>query len=242
MRILLVDDNPWESKPIKSLLEEHGFVVDAVGSAREAIAYAREYSYAAGIFDLYLTNPPRTKDGLELIGQIRSLRREYCPVLVLTHDSTVETEIIVFEAGANEFIPKANLAMPKVMLVRLHAMIQAAQRLSLTSAGMILERGPIILDVFNSEVRVNGEEMMLTRKEYLLLKYLMVTGRPVSTTELINHLWDVTQHATSNYVQVLVSRVRAKLREKLGWSEDDNPIPNARNVQGYVLHDFSYSE
>ena len=118
---------------------------------------------------------PQKMEGLELIGEVRRLRRAYFPILVLTLRGDVETEVRVFEAGANEFISKPLL--PKVLLIRLHAMIQAAQRRSHTVGGMTLVHGPITLDIVDAEVRVDGEKVHLGRAEFRLLKYLMMTGR-----------------------------------------------------------------
>ena len=157
MKILLVEDQVPERNRTKELLETNGFVVDETASAKEAVAFARVYDYDAGIVDLHLSSPPTKMEGLELIGDVRRLRRAYFPILVLTLRDDIETEVKVFEAGANEFISKPLL--PKVLLIRLHAMIQAAQRRSHTVGGMTLEHGPITLDIVNAEVRVDGEKV-----------------------------------------------------------------------------------
>ena len=233
MKILLVEDQVLERKRTKELLETNGFVVDETGSAEEAVAFAKVYDYDAGVVDLHLSSPPTKMEGLELIGEVRRLRRAYFPILVLTLRGDVETEVRVFEAGANEFISKPLL--PKVLLIRLHAMIQAAQRRSHTVGGMTLVHGPITLDIVDAEVRVDGEKVHLGRAEFRLLKYLMMTGRAVSTTELINHLWDSGSRADESNVYNLVSRVRKLLdpEKKL------DPIRNVKEISGYGLRDFA---
>ena len=233
MKILLVEDQVPERKRTKELLEANGFVVDETGDAQEAVAFAKVYDYDAGIVDLHLSSPPAKMEGLELIGDVRRLRRAYFPILVLTLRDDVETEVKVFEAGANEFISKPLL--PRVLLIRLHAMIQAAQRRSHTVGGMTLEHGPITLDIVNAEVRVDGEKVHLGRAEFRLLKYLMMTGRAVSTTELINHLWDSRSSASETNVYNLVSRVRRLLDPHRRL----DPIRNIREISGYGLRDFS---
>ena len=152
-------------------------------SAEEALSHARAYDYDAGIVDLHLTSPPTRMEGLELIRGVRAAAR-------LLPDPRPDAarrrrdEVRVFEAGANEFISKPLL--PKVLLIRLHAMIQASQRRSQTVGGMTLEHGPITLDIIRAEVRVEGEKVYLGPAEFRLLKYLMMTGgrfrRPSSST------------------------------------------------------------
>ena len=233
MKILLVEDQDLERRRTKELLETNGFVIDQARSAEEALNYARVYDYDAGIVDLHLTSPPTRMEGLDLIRDVRRLRRAYFPILVLTLRDDIETEVTVFEAGANEFISKPLL--PKVLLIRLHAMIQAAQRRSQMVGGMTLEHGPITLDIIRAEVRVEGEKVYLGPAEFRLLKYLMMTGRAVSTTELINHLWDSDSRADESNVYNLVSRVRRLLdpQKKL------DPIRNIREISGYGLRDFA---
>ena len=159
MKILLVEDQDLERRRTQELLETNGFIIDQTRSAEEALSYARVYDYDAGIVDLHLTSPPTRMEGLELIRDVRRLRRAYFPILVLTLRDDIETEVMVFEAGANEFISKPLL--PKVLLIRLHAMIQAAQRRSQMVGGMSLEHGPITLDIIRAEVRVEGEKVYL---------------------------------------------------------------------------------
>ena len=233
MKILLVEDQDLERRRTRELLETNGFVIDEARSAEEALSYARVYDYDAGVVDLHLTSPPTRMEGLELIRDMRRLRRAYFPLLVLTLRDDIETEVTVFEAGANEFISKPLL--PKVLLIRLHAMIQAAQRRRQMVGGMTLEHGPITLDIIRAEVRIEAEKVYLGPAEFRLLKYLMMTGRAVSTTELISHLWDSDSRADESNVYNLVSRVRRLLdpQKKL------DPIRNIREISGYGLRDFA---
>ena len=93
----------------------------------------------------------------------------------------------------------------------------------------MLEHGPITLDIIRAEVRAEGEKVYLGPAEFRLLKYLMMTGRAVSTTELINHLWDSDSRADESNVYNLFSRVRKLLdpQKKL------DPVRNIREISGY---------
>ena len=232
MKILLVEDQDLERKRTAALLEDHGYAVDAAGSVVDALDFARVYDYDAGIVDLHLTSPPIRMEGLDLIGQVRRLRRRHYPVLVVTLRNDVETEVQVFEAGGNEFIAKPYL--PTILLIRLHAMIQAAQRRSQTGDGTVLRHGPIVLDVIRAEVRVQDRKVPLPAMEFCLLKYLLMTRRTVSTNEIIAHVWPSARSANANNVHNLVS----KLRKMLDPEQAYEPIRHVREVRGYCLNDL----
>ena len=232
MKILLVEDQDLERERTAALLEDHGYAVDAAGGIDEALDFARVYAYDAGIFDLHLTSPPDRMEGLDLIGQIRRLRRRHYPVLVLTLRNDVDTEVGVFEAGGNEFIAKPYL--PTILLIRLHAMIQAARRRSQSGDGTVLRHGPIALDVIRAEVRVEGRKVPLPAMEFRLLKYLLMAGRTVSTSEIIAHVWPSARSADANNVHNLVS----KLRRMLDPDRAFEPIRHVREVRGYCLNEF----
>lgn len=230
MKILLVEDQALERERTEKLLEDRGYVVDAAVTADEALDFARVYDYAAAIVDLHLTSPPTRMEGLDLIGQFRRLRRHHFPVLVMTLRNDVETEVQVFEAGGNEFVTKPYL--PTILLIRLHAMIQAAQRRNQSLDGTVLRHGPIELDVIRAEVRVHGSKVDLPAMEFRLLKYLLMTGGTVSTNEIVAHVWPSTRSASANNVHNLVS----KLRRLLDPDQTFRPIRHVPEIRGYCLN------
>ena len=232
MKILLVEDQGLDRRRTAALLEDHGYAVDEACNVGEALDFSRVYDYDAGIVDLHLTSPPARMEGLELIGQVRRLRRRHYPILVLTLRNDMETEVRVFEAGGNEFIAKPYL--PTILLIRLHAMIQAAQLRTQTGDGTLLRHGPIELDVIRAEVMVEGRKVPLPAMEFRLLKYLLMTGRTVSTNEIIAHVWPSARSANANNVHNLVS----KLRKMLDPEQEYEPIRHVREIRGYRLNDL----
>ncbi len=72
--------------------------------------------------------------------------------------------------------------------------------------------GPVRLDTRTGRVSVDGNPVKLTSHEYRLLSYLMHhTGRVVSRTELVEHLYDQDFDRDSNTIEVFVGRIRKKL-------------------------------
>ncbi len=231
MKVLFVDDDDLDRTRTKGLLEQNGFLVDEAHNEKKALSYAKVYGYNAGIFDLHLTNSSTKMGGLELIGNVRRLSREkdHFPILVLTRRIDIETEIKVFEAGASDFISKP--FSPGILLTRLHRIILEWERVERRRAAMLIEHGPITLNLIKAEVRVKNVRIELPPAEFRFVRYLMMTKRAVSTEELINHLYDSNSRADRSDIQSLVRRVRLSLdpEQKL------DPIRTAREISGYGL-------
>ena len=87
--------------------------------------------------------------------------------------------------------------------------------------------GPVSLDTRTGRVSVSGNPIKMTSHEYRLLAYLMHhTGRVVSRTELVEHLYDQDFDRNSNTIEVFVGRIRKKL--------DVDIIQTVRGL-GYLL-------
>ena len=102
-----------------------------------------------------------------------------------------------------------------------------ALRRSAGHAQSELTCGPVSLDTRNGRVSVNGNPIKMTSHEYRLLAYLMHhTGRVISRTELVEHLYDQDFDRDSNTIEVFVGRIRKKL--------DVDIIQTVRGL-GYLL-------
>ena len=243
VKILLVEDHDQELRETKEDLEQSGFIVDAARSAEEALSYARSYHYNAVIMDLHLTSSTKEMDGLNLISEIRRLRRpegmdveqrKPPPFLVLTQRTDMEAELNVFAVGGKEFISKRYFRLP-VLVARLNRIIMDSEGIEYDEGG-ILRHGPISLDLLNAEVRVHDEKIKFKRQEFRFLKYLMITKqRAVPTRELVNQLWDSDKGADSSNVYNLVTRVRKLLVP----ATKRNPILHVETIPGYRLLDLT---
>ena len=105
--------------------------------------------------------------------------------------------------------------------------IRALLRRSTGHAQSELTCGPVTLDTRTGRVSVSGNPIKMTSHEYRLLAYLMHhTGRVVSRTELVEHLYDQDFDRDSNTIEVFVGRIRKKL--------DVDIIQTVRGL-GYLL-------
>ncbi|NMM26533.1 MAG: response regulator transcription factor [Glaciimonas sp.] len=216
MRVLIVEDNIEIARQIQAVLLEHGYVVDLAQDGREGKFLGESEPYDAVILDLGLPQ----LDGLSVLRQWRQ-DGHTMPVLILTARDAWTDKVDGLNAGADDYLVK-----PFVMaelLARINALVRRTQ--GRASATIVV--GDMQLDTVTQSVSLAGSPVRLTAMEYGLLAYLAHhAGRPVSKTELTEHLYDQDFDRDSNTLEVLVAR----LRKKLG----DDKIETLRG-QGYRL-------
>jgi two-component system OmpR family response regulator len=221
MRVLLVEDDPTIAAFVAKGLREAGFAVDEAADGETGLTLAREQKFDAAIVDVML---PRL-DGLSLIDALRG-RGVRTPVLILSAKRSVDDRVRGLQAGGDDYLTKP-FAFAE-LLARVQALIRrstgAAEPTTLTA-------GDLTLDLLTREVRRDGQEIELRPREYALLEYLLRhTGKVLTKTMILSHVWGYNFDPNTNVVDVLVSR----LREKIDRSFDTKLIHTVRGV-GYVL-------
>ena len=144
-------------------------------------------------------------DGIAVLEAWRRNKRAM-PVLILTARDRWSDKVQGFDAGADDYVAKP------FHLEEVLARIRALLRRSAGHAQSELTCGPVALDTRTNRVTVSGNPVKMTSHEYRLLQYLMHhSGRVVSRTELVEHLYDQDFDRDSNTIEVFVGRIRKKL-------------------------------
>ena len=213
--LLVVDDDRRIRQLLSRFLMAEGYRVTTAESAAEARASLKGLSFDLLILDVMM--PGET--GFELA---RALRTESnVPILMLTARDEAESRIEGLEIGADDYVAKP------FHLEEVLARIRALLRRSTGHAKSELTCGSVRLDTRTGRVSVDGNPVKLTSHEYRLLAYLMHhSGRVVSRTELVEHLYDQDFDRDSNTIEVFVGRIRKKL--------DVDVIQTVRGL-GYLL-------
>lgn len=201
MRILVVEDDRNLARQMAEALTAHHYAVDLAHDGEEGQFLGDTESYDAVILDLGLP----VIDGVAVLtGWRRNDRR--MPVLVLTVRDRWHEKVAAFDAGADDYVVKPFHL--EELLARLRALIRRASG----HTSSMLACGPLSIDLGNSKVSLDGAPVVLTAHEYKLLAYLAHhRSRPVSRSELIEHIYSQDFDRDSNTIEVFVRRVRKKI-------------------------------
>jgi two-component system copper resistance phosphate regulon response regulator CusR len=222
MRCLLVEDEKKVADFVTRGLRAEGFAVDVVYDGAEGWTRASQFEYDLVILDLMLP----TLTGTELLARIRK-QNQSVPVLVLTARDATADKVRHFEAGADDYLTKP-FAFAE-LLVRAKALLRRGP----INRSSTLRADDLELDRLSKQVRRSGKRIALTSKEYALLEYLLAnSGRVLTRTMIIEHVWDQSFQGLTNIVDVYVRHLRSKV---------DDPFPKKliRTVRGagYCLSD-----
>ncbi|MFN0066176.1 MAG: response regulator [Limisphaerales bacterium] len=221
MRVLVAEDDPKIASFVVRGLKEGGFSVDHAADGEAALDLAGTTSFDAAVVDVML---PKL-DGLSLV---RRLRKEgwATPVIILSARAAVEDRVQGLQAGADDYLTKP-FAFSE-LLARVQALIRRASQATEPTR---LEAGDLALDLLTREAVRGGQKIELQPREFQLLEYLLRhTGRVVTKTMILEHVWDFNFDPQTNVVDVLVSRLRAKV-------DRDFPVKLIHTIRGvgYVL-------
>jgi two-component system copper resistance phosphate regulon response regulator CusR len=220
MRILLVEDEEKVRRFIVRGLKAEGYAIDDVCDGKEGQEYLSAYSYDLVILDLNLP-------GLSGTDLLQHLRKENTnvPVLVLTARDSVADKVRNFECGADDYLTKPFSFAE--LLVRIKALLRRGP----VDRSTVLRVSDLELDRVAHQVRRKERAIDLTSKEFSLLEYLMVnTGRVLSRTMIIEHVWDQSFEGLTNIVDVYIRQLRKKVDE----THDQKLIRTVRGV-GYSI-------
>ena len=201
MRLLVVEDDRDLNRQLVQALSQAGYAVDRAYDGEEGQFLGETEPYDAVVLDIGL---PKV-DGVSVLEAWRKGGRTM-PVLILTARDGWSEKVRGFDAGADDYVTKP------FHLEEVLARLRALTRRATGHASAELVCGPVRLDTKAGRVHVDGAAIKLTSHEYRLLAYLMHhTGRVVSRTEIVEHLYDQDFDRDSNTVEVFVGRLRKKL-------------------------------
>lgn len=216
MRLLLVEDDPMIGEAVLELLRGERYAVDWVRDGDMADTALRSTSYDLVLLDLGL---PR-RDGLDVLRALRA-RRDRTPVLIATARDAVAQRVQGLDAGADDYVLKP------YALDELLARIRALLRRAAGRAEPVYEHQGVSIDTVTREVRVHGQPVVLSAREWAVLEALLARpGRVLSRAQLEDKLYAWKDGISSNAVEVYIHGLRKKLGNEL--------IQNVRGV-GYLV-------
>ncbi|MCU0593895.1 MAG: response regulator transcription factor [Desulfobacterota bacterium] len=225
MRLLLVEDDPKIASFIIKGMKAEGYAVDHAPDGQEGLHMAVTEPYDAAIIDVML---PKL-DGLSLIERMRK-EKVNTPVIILSARGSVDDRVKGLHVGGDDYLTKP-FAFSE-LLARIQALLRRSSGLSEPTR---LTYGDLTMNLLTREVTRGGRKIELQRLEFALLEYLMRnTGRVVSKTMIMEHVWDYNFDPQTNVVESRVCR----LRDKIDKGFERKLIQTVRGV-GYALREAS---
>ncbi|NOZ74482.1 MAG: response regulator transcription factor [FCB group bacterium] len=201
MRILVVEDEPAIGSYIQDCFVERGYSVDWVTTCEQALETAVVEDYDSIILDRRLPD----KDGLFVCSELRS-QGITVPILVLTALSGIDQRVEGLNVGADDYLLKP-FAMDELV-----ARVQALIRRSSYRNQPNLTIRNISLNSLNRNVTVNGEQIPLSNREFLLLEYLMRhADQALTRSQILEHVWETQRDSDTNIVDVYINYLRKKI-------------------------------
>jgi two-component system KDP operon response regulator KdpE len=200
--ILLVDDEPQIHRFLRPTLESAGHAVARAETGAEALRLAASKPPSLVLLDLGLPD----MDGQDVLLQLR----RFCsaPVIILSARDRPAEKIAALDAGANDYVEKP------FDIGELLARLRAALR---TEAGgreqtALFANPPLEVDLVRRLVRVEGNVVALTPREYDLLALLVRNmDRVITHRQLLTAVWGPAHSADVQYLRVYVGHLRQKL-------------------------------
>jgi two-component system, OmpR family, response regulator QseB len=216
MRLLLIEDDTMLGAAIRDGLRAQGLTVDWVREGLTGLSAAATEPFDLVLLDLGL---PRL-DGLDVLRMLREQGKSL-PVIILTARDTIEQRVEGLNAGADDYVLKP------FDVKELAARIRAVTRRHAGRPSTLMRSGEVTLDPVTRDVRLRGEQMALSAREFSLLEMLMHRpGVPLTRAQIEDKLYGWGEEVGSNTVEVFVH----SLRRKLG----SGVIQNVRGV-GYFV-------
>ncbi len=206
MRLLVIDDDKEVRDTLVQKLRAECFAVDAASDGEEGSYMARTNPYDLIILDNMLPK----KTGLMVCDDVRKTGRTV-PILVLSVLSDTKQKIDLITAGADDYLIKPFSF--EELLARIRALLRRPHEIQ----GEVYTLSDLVIDTRQQSVKRGRKHVYLTRKEFMLLEYLLRNrGDVVSRGKIMEHVWDMSSDPFSNTIESHILSVRRKIGDKVG--------------------------
>ncbi len=204
LKILVVDDESRMRKLVKDFLVRKNFDVMEAENGEQAIdLFFAKKDIALIILDVMM---PKL-DGWQVCREIRQYSK--VPIIMLTAKGDEKDELLGFELGVDEYISKP--FSPKILVARVEAVLRRTANVEEES----IEVGGILLDKSAHQVKIDGQEIDLSFKEFELLTYFVTNqGVALSREKILNNVWNYDYFGDARTIDTHVKKLRSKMGPK----------------------------
>jgi two-component system, OmpR family, alkaline phosphatase synthesis response regulator PhoP len=233
-RVLVIEDEMHIQELIRYNLEKNNFAVTLADDGIEGLNQVMKGEYDLVLLDLMLPG----FDGLEICKRMRGDKRtRKTPIIMLTAKSEEFDKVLGLELGADDYMTKPFSV--KELVARVRAALRRVDideneeiQVETESIGNLLTYKDITLDKEKYEVRKSGEKLILTLKEFELLKMLIENrGKVLTRDTLLDKIWGYDYPGETRTVDVHIRHLRQKIHDE---DENNQMIETIRGV-GYKI-------
>ena len=205
LKILVVDDESRMRKLVRDFLVKQNFDVLEAGDGEEAVdIFFKEKDIALIILDVMMPK----MDGWQVCREIRKYSK--VPIIMLTAKGDERDELQGFDLGVDEYITKP--FSPKILVARVEAILR---RSNLLTKDDEISVGGIELNKAAHQVKIDGQEIELSYKEFELLTYFLENqGIALSREKILNNVWYYDYFGDARTIDTHVKKLRSKLGKK----------------------------
>jgi DNA-binding response OmpR family regulator len=205
--LLIIDDDQTLVDLVREYMTKYGWNVISAATPKEGVKLIREKIPRFVILDVMLPE----KDGFEVCREIRTFSQ--VPIIMLTARGELTDRIVGLEVGADDYLPKPFAA--RELLARIQTVLRRGTRSQHSDAQTApLKFGNLEIDLFKRTVELAGEDVILTTAEFDVLALLaQKPGKVFERVEVMDQLKGVDWQAFNRSIDVLVSRIRTKIKD-----------------------------
>ena len=204
-KILLIEDEEKMARMVELELKHEGYAVEKAFDGVSGLAAAEKGGFDLVLLDIMLPG----LSGMEVLRRLR--RTSNVPVILLTARDAVMDKVSGLDSGADDYITKP------FAIEELLARLRAALRKKQSVVRQVYSAHGVELDAHRHEVRVRGQSVELTLREFELLRFLLENkGQVLTRDTLLERVWGYDFSGETNTVDVYVRFLRTKIDEKFG--------------------------
>ncbi len=205
LKILVVDDESRMRKLVKDFLVKKNYDVIEAADGEEALdIFFEDKNISLIICDIMM---PKI-DGFEVVKEVRQYSE--VPIIMLTAKGEEGDELNGFDLGVDEYISKP--FSPKILVARVEAILRRSGK---GTTEDVLSAGGIELDIAAHVVKIDGQVVNLSFKEFELLQYFVVNqGMALSREKILNNVWNYDYFGDARTIDTHVKKLRSKLGDK----------------------------
>jgi DNA-binding response OmpR family regulator len=203
MKILLVEDNPDLAETVAHYLRQEGYICESAPDYKTADDKIGVYHYDIIVLDITLPDG----NGLDLLQKLKRQQADV-GVLIVSAKNALDDKLTGLNLGADDYLTKP------FHLAELNARIQSLLRRRRFNGSNEIVLDDIRVNTTTSQVWAQGEEVILTKKEYELLLYFIANRNRILNKESIaEHLWgdNIDMADSFDFIYTHIKNLRKKV-------------------------------